>query len=117
MAIHVIERSQRQPPALGAIFAIRQQAEVAEENVHVLAVGYRARRRRRIGRLVALQPWTRGLPPPENLAGSAAESQSVQPAALIDYLFPPGVSPRATLGAGDEDEIPCDNGRGKSERR
>src|SRR5260370_16074764 len=104
MAVHVIERSQRQPPALGAIFGIRKQAEVAEENVDILAVGDRAGRRRRIGRLVALQSWTRSLPPPENLAGSAAESQSVQPAALVDYLFPPGVSPRAPLGAGHEDE-------------
>src|SRR6266851_4860949 len=96
MPVHVVERSQRQSPALGAVLIrISQQAEVAEEDVNVLAIGDGTGRRRRTGGLITLQSRARGFPPPEDLAGDAAQSERVQLAALIDHLFATGVSPGA----------------------
>src|SRR6266404_7767285 len=86
MAIHVVERPQRQPPALRAVLAVGEQAVIAEEYVNGLAIGDRTGRRRRVGRLILLMARARSFPPPYNFAAAAADRQRVQLAALIDHF-------------------------------
>src|SRR5262249_1549135 len=109
VAVDVIERSERQPPALRAVLRVREQTIVAKEHVHVLAIGYRTRRRGRIRRLIALEPWPRRLPPAQDFTSAALEGKRVQLAALVDHLFASGICPRTTLRAGQIDPIAPDH--------
>src|SRR5579864_6721890 len=104
MSIHVVEWTERQSPALGAVLRVGDQAEVAEEDIHALAIGHRTGRGRRISRLVALQARTWNLPPPDDLARGPPDGERIQLAALVDHLLAPGVGASAAFSAGKEDQ-------------
>ncbi len=82
VAVWIVERAQRQTPALVAIRPVGQQPEIAKEHIHIGAVGDRRGGCGPIGRLKAFRAIAWRFPPPQYLAAIAVETVREQTLAL-----------------------------------
>ncbi len=78
MTVLIVERTERELPALGSVGGIGDEAEVAEEDVDVLAVGNGRRRCRAVGGLKLLFTGARSFAAPDNFAAGAVETEGHQ---------------------------------------
>ena len=74
MAVRVVERTERQFPALVAIHSVADESEIAEEDVDIAAVAHRRGRGGAVGLLHTLHARTRRFPLPLDFAGRAIEA-------------------------------------------
>ena len=81
-AIEVLERPQRQRPALLAVGRIRDETEVGEEGDHALAVGGRGRRRRIVGLVERMRAGAGPRPTPHLAAARRVEGDGQELVAL-----------------------------------
>jgi glycosyltransferase involved in cell wall biosynthesis len=104
VAIHVVERPKRQPPALHAVSGIGNQAIVSEENVDVVAVNDRAGRSARVCRLVAFDSRPGGLSLPHHFAAVEVEADRKEPT-FIPHLGASRIDTIASLDSGQIDAV------------
>ncbi len=97
-----MERAERETPTLVAIEAIGEKAEIAEEDVDVLAIGGGGGGSGGVQLIERFGAAAGALAPPQDLAGIEAEAQGVE---------------FAILDGGEENAIAAENGGGMAGRQ